>query len=225
VPRSEGHPAPPRLPPHLDRTRANELYDELALSEERIDGDFSGQCGLHMEIVHCHIEGSRFTAAHMTGARLVDVLVTNSDFSGVDLDGATLTRVRFEDCRMSGAILSRSFLHDVGFSSCKLDGINLRMSEARKVTFDHVDLGSADFYEAKLDGTRFFDCDLTEADFSKATAYNARLHGSTLVDVKGASALSGSVIDSTQVLPLGLQVLKSIGIRIDDDRDPSTKTA
>jgi uncharacterized protein YjbI with pentapeptide repeats len=157
--------------------------------------------------------------------RALDVCIEGSDLSGSDFDESTFTRVVFHECRLSGAVFSRCSFRDVLFSGCRLNQANFAMSETSTVMFEDTDLRESDFYAANLGGTRFFDCNLSGAQFSKATTTGVRFHGSTLTDLKGGQALAGAVIESSQVLPVGLAVLADLGIQVDDERDPPVHTA
>ena len=152
--------------------------------------------------------------------RAIDVRIEGSDLSGSDFDESTFTRVVFDECRLSGAVFSRCSFKDVLFSGCRLNQANFAMSDASIVVFEDTDLRESDFYAASLEGTRFFDCDLSGAQFSKARTSGARMHGSTLLELKGALGLAGAVIDSSQVLPVALAVLTELGMVIDDEREP-----
>ena len=88
---------------------------------------------------------------------------------------------------------------------------------SKQVVFDHCSLVNADFYGATLTTTAFDSCDLTNAQFSKASAGGARLIGSTLDGVRGATALSGVVIGGEQVLPMALSMFTELGITIEND--------
>ena len=176
------------------------------------------------------LERSRLVQAQLIGAassrlRATDVFIESSDLSGSDFDESTFTRVVFHECRLSGALFTRCELQDVRFSSCRLNQANFAMSEASIVVFEDSDLRESDFYAASLAGTRFFDCDLSGAQFSNARTPGARLHGSTLVELKGPLALAGAIIDSSQVLPLALGVLAELGVSIDDDRESPVQAA
>jgi uncharacterized protein YjbI with pentapeptide repeats len=217
-------PRPPRLPTQLVALASGSLSDELTLSDTLLTGDFSGQSAEDLELERSRIATTQFTGATLKRLQLTDVIVENADLSGADLDGSAFNRVEFRDCRMSGAAFTRCSFRDVLITGCRLDDANLRMSETKAVVFDGVDLRAGDFYGAKLDGTRFFDCNLTGAQFSQASTPGARFHGSTMLDVKGGQYLAGSVIDSTQVLPLALGVLSALSIEVDDDREPPVAT-
>jgi hypothetical protein len=212
-------PVPPRLPPEVPVHPDLRLAAGGDVNGITIEGDFSrGQFeGLLVEEVH--IVNSFFVAADLTRLRMVDVLVEGSDFSGADLDEADLSRVAFKNCRMSGASIPRSQLRDVVFDDVRLDDVNLRRSTGQRVLFEGVNLQRGDLHAAKLSSARFFDCDLRGLDLSEARLRGARFHGSDLSEMKGAEFLRDVVIDSSQVLPLAVQVLAGLQIRIEDSRE------
>jgi uncharacterized protein YjbI with pentapeptide repeats len=219
VPTQRRTPLPPRIPESLDIYTDGPLSDDRTISHSLIGGDFSAQAAVGVTLEQCRVIDAQFTGASLDRLRLTDVVVESSDLSGADVDQANLLRVEFRDCRMSGALFTRGRLREVSITRCRLDGASFRMSETSSVVFDADDLRAGDFYASKLVETRIFDCDLTGAEFSKASAPGLRLHGSTLYDVKGSDALSGAVIESSQVLPVALGVLSALRIEIDDDRD------
>ena len=122
---------------------------------------------------------------------------------------------------MSSTLLAQARLRDVTFSESKLDDVNFRMSQGDRVVFDDVNLRGADFYAAHLTSARFFDCDMSGTEVSQAILPRARLHGSLLSDIKGGEYLRDVVIDSSQVLPLALQVFRALDIRVEDEREAS----
>lgn len=213
-----GRPRRPRLR-DLTLSPITAATDGSDLVRVTLQGDFSGLRSPDITVEEAHILRASFVGAQLAGARLADVLVEGADLSGADLGEASLSRVAFIDCRMSGVQLDRTRLHDVSFAECKLDGANLRMSEADRIVFDHVNLRDAEFSAGRLASACFFDCDLGGADFSQALMPDARLHGSSLADIKGSEYLRDIVIDSTQVLPLALRVFAGLGIRMEDERD------
>jgi uncharacterized protein YjbI with pentapeptide repeats len=210
----------PRIPRLLESSSNVRLEDGAVLSECRIQGSFVDESAASVELQRCHVVDSLFTSCRLPDLRLVDVLIENCDLSGAVLDAAILTRVQFSDCRLSAVDLSRGSLRDVHFIRCRLDTANLRMSDLERVSFDDVDLRGADFVGSKLPGARVFDCNLEGADFSKVSAGEARIHGSIVTDIRGANYLTGVIIDSNQVVPLAVQLLSTMAIVVDDDREP-----
>jgi hypothetical protein len=95
------------------------------------------------------------------------------------------------------------------------------MCQGDRVVFDDVNLQGADFYAVHLTSARFFDCDMSGAEVSQAILPRARLHGSSLSDIKGGEYLRDVVIDTSQVLPLAVQVFRALEIRVEDERDAS----
>jgi uncharacterized protein YjbI with pentapeptide repeats len=214
-------PAPPRLPTSLAPLSASARRGDDYLSEQSVSGDFTGLDREEWIVERSRIVDARLVAATLHRLRATDVVIANTDLSGADLDESVLNRVVFKDCRMSGVILSRCTLRDVLFVDCRLDDASFRMGEAKAVRFEDVDLRRGDFYAALLEGTRFFDCDLTGAQFAKARTAGVRFHGSNLTDLQGGSDLAGAVIDSSQVLSVAMGVLSALGIRVDDEREPT----
>jgi uncharacterized protein YjbI with pentapeptide repeats len=137
---------------------------------------------------------------------MTDVVVDDVDFSGADLEDAVMTRVTFANCRFSGVLVPRARLRDVSFVGCRLDGVNLRMVNTERILFENVDLHDADLLSGEFLAARFFDCNLDAAQFSQALLPGARLHGSSVLGIKGAEYLRHVIIDSTQILHLALPV-------------------
>jgi uncharacterized protein YjbI with pentapeptide repeats len=207
----------PRVAAQLDAAAGLVLDEDAEWVDIEASGDFS-QC----RAADVAISGSRLARAVFTGAmldrvHLVDCVAEGCEWSGAVLDEGQLTRVEFRGCRMSGFVASRSRLRDVRFVDCRLDGASFRMAAGERVAFAGCDLRGADLTEAVWEQARFESCDLTGADMSRATLAGARLHGSTVDDLRGAGSLDGVVIDSTQLVPLGLGLLAAHHITIDDD--------
>jgi hypothetical protein len=219
VNRRNSRPQKPRLPSDLPFSSEPVVNDDLDLFQLTIQGDFSTQRGQEMTVEEAHVLRASFVGADLRRLRLTDVLVEGCNFSGANMEEASFCRVEFIDCRISGVLIPQARLQDVTFAGCKLDGANFRMLEAERIHFEHVDLRGAEFSAARLTSACFFDCDLSEADFSQAVLAGARLHGSSLDELKGGEYLRDIVIDSTQVLPLALRVFSALGIRIDDERE------
>lgn len=209
----------PRLPSDLPSSSEAVLTDGSELFQRTIQGDYSDQRCQEMTLEEAHVLHASFVGADLRWLRLIDVLIEGANFSGADMEEASFRRVEFIDCRMSGALIPRAALKDVTFTTCKLDDANFRMSEAEHILFDGVNLRGADFSAGRFNKACFYDCDLSGAEFSQAVVADARFHGSLLNEVKGAEYLRNIVIDSTQVLPLALQVFSALGIRVDDERD------
>jgi uncharacterized protein YjbI with pentapeptide repeats len=214
-------PTAPRLPAELSRSDITELDHDLEWSECLVTGDHANQAGEDIVITACRFEQARFTGATLERVRLTDALFEGCELSGTMIEEASFDRVEFRNCRMSGVVLTQSRLRDVRFVGCRLDDASLRMLTAERLAFEDCELARADLYASKLGAPRIFDCNLEGADLSKADLKGARLHGSTLDHVKAAPQLAGAVIDSAQLVPVGLQLLAAAKITIDDDRDPA----
>jgi uncharacterized protein YjbI with pentapeptide repeats len=213
---------PPRIDDVLEPVDVGGLGDGDGVTQSLITGEATGHEAADLDIAESRLVGCVLTAAVLERIRLTDVVVEGCELSGATLDEAALTRVELRDCRLSGLDLTDAKLRDVRFSNCRLDDGTFRMISTELVEFEEVNLERADFTAAKLGGARFFGCDLTGAEFSHADLRKARLHGSTILDLKGAAYLKGVVIDSVQIIPLAPQILKALSISVDDERDGST---
>ena len=212
-------PAPPRLPADLVHAEVAALGTDLRWEGLAISADFSGQATEDPEISGCRVTRSRFVNAEFVRARLSDTVFERCDFSAAVLTKAALTRVEFDDCRLSGADFSGVKMSDVRFHECRLVDASFRLSSGDRARFERCDLTNADLYAAQFPGGCFFDSDLTRAELSQASLVQARLHGSTLEAVRGAAALRGTVISSAQLVPVALEVLAVLEIKVDDERE------
>jgi len=220
--------AAPKLSPHVPMVSADlsqlddrtELSDDDEWSEVEVRGDFSGQSACDVEVHDARFNGARFIGTELERLHLTDVIIEGCDWSGALMEAADFTRVAFRDCRMSGTVLMRARLRDVTFERCRLDGANLRMLEGERVRFVESMMSGADLYGVRLPSTRFLSCDMQGIELTNAVVKGARFHGSTLDGITGGLALSGIVIDSTQLLPVAQLVLGALGIVVDDDPDP-----
>jgi len=107
----------------------------------------------------------------------------------------------------------------VRLDDCQLDDAGLRMVEATRVVVEGCAAPRLDLYRAKAAGSRWVDDDLTGADLSGADLSGAWLAGLALADLKGGSALRGTVIDPAMAIPVGAALLADAGITIDDPLD------
>lgn len=208
----------PRFAAPLTETRhaALSAHDEWRSEQVEAD-DLTGQHADHVEITGSVLRGVRLTGAGLEHLRLVDVLAVDCELSGAIVSESSLRRVEFRNCRMSGLVISDSKLRDVRFRECKLDDANFRFVKAERVVLDSCSLAAADFTEAAFTSSAFSGCDLRAAVFTKAAMTGTRLAGSTLDELKGASALRGVVVGTDQVLPLALGLFGDLGIVIRDD--------
>lgn len=178
-----------------------------------------------LEVAACRFSGADLTLASLDGCRMRDVVFVDCEASGATFEAVSMSRVEFRRCRLSGAILSRGHLRDVRFVECQMEGVELRVAQGVRLQFDACHLQEADFYGSTLEGARFFDCDLTHVELSHANVDGARLHGSKLERIRGISSLAGATISSAQAVPVALQLLATVGIEVEDEREPGEPSA
>lgn len=211
-------PHPPQVPAHLtEHAGHHDLVDEDEFDGDHIQGvEWSDTSVSDVVIRECRIERASLTGSELRRFKLTDVTFLDCELSGVVFEHLRASRVEFRLCRMAGVVMTNAVLADVAFNECRLDEANFRMTAAERCGFFDTRLGGADFYDADFRGGHFLRCDLKGVEFSKARLAGARLHGSDLTDVRGAVALAGATIGSTQSIPLGVLLLHELGIVVDD---------
>lgn len=221
--RSTGGPQPPRLLTRLTETLTLDERpgDGARWTGVEVGGELRGGTVADLEIAGSRVVGATFTGVEFEGLRVTDTVFQGCDLSGARVVEAQLVRVEFVDCRMLAFDAAQASLRDVVFRECRLDEANFRMSAGERVRFNRSMLRGADFYRARLPGVDLFDCDLTDVEVGRADLRGGRLHGSKLEGLRGADSARGAVIDSTQLLPMAVRVLASLGIAVDDEREPT----
>ncbi len=212
-------PQAPRVAAELTSGDGLVLDEDAAWTDVDVSGDFGQATAPDAAVLASRLTNVVLTGATLDRLHVSDCVVLDSEWSGVRADGCELTRVEFQRCRMSGLVLSRARLRDVRFVDCRLDTASLRMAQGARVAFEGCDLRGLDAYDLALEDARFEGCDLTGADLSGAALAGVRLVGSTLAELRGAKALAGAVIDSSQVVAVGLSLMAVLNITIDDEAD------
>lgn len=205
------------VPAHLEPLELDGLQDDDGWSEREIRGSAVAADAERVGISRSSLVGVRITAARLHRLELTDVTLTDCDLAGVVVDEATMVRVAFNRCRLSGADLGGAQLTDVRFTDCQLDDLGLRMVAAARLVVEGGSAARVDLYRARVPGSSWLRTDVTGADLSGADLARARLHGSTIMDVKGAAALKGTIIDPTQVVAVGIALIADAGITVDEE--------
>jgi uncharacterized protein YjbI with pentapeptide repeats len=201
-----------------DAVDVGSLPREASWEGVAVTGELVGGTLAEVDLDSCTFERCRLTGSVLERMHLSDVVFLDCDLSGVVLDEVRLHRVEFRQCRMTGVVTAGAkVMEDVRFTGCKLDEANFRMIAAKRLSFTECSLRRADLYAATVESLVLEGCDLTELDLSKADIPGARLAGSTLIDVLGAEQLRGAVIDAGQAVALGLLLLASHGIVVEED--------
>ncbi len=209
----------PRVAAQLDSGDGLVLDEDAAWHDVAVSGAFGPARAPDAAIIGSRLTGVALTGSVLDRLHVSDCVVSDSEWSGVAADGCELTRVEFRSCRMSGLVISRARMRDVRFVDCRLDAASLRMARGSRVVFEGCDLRGVDAYELALEEARFHACNLTGANLSGAQLTGVRLSGSTLAELRGAKALAGAVIDSSQVVAVGLSLMAALDITIDDEAD------
>ncbi len=211
---ASGPPAEPRLLAELD---------EVVLDPDRTpdlaDARITGIVGDDLDdvvLARCVVEGVRLTAVSLRRIRLTDVVLRDCELSGANLEEAQLVRVRIERCRAAGLDAGLLRATDVVVHETKLSEAGLRMTRWERARLEGCDLRGAELLEASLDHVELTGCDLTRVDLSRARMAEVVFRSCRLDEMKGASALAGASIESSQVVPVAVSLLSELKIRIDD---------
>ena len=203
----------PELEPvELDGLADHHGWSEVAATGSAIAADAEG-----VSFARSTITGVRFTGAQLHRLDLADVTVANCDFAGATLSEASFTRVAFVSCRLEGADLGGASLVDVRFTDCQMDELGLRLARTERLAVTGGSAVNIDLYRAWVRASRWHDVDLTGAQLSGAEMERARLHGSTVAEVRGGRALKGTVISPDQELAVGRALLADFGIAVEPD--------
>jgi uncharacterized protein YjbI with pentapeptide repeats len=200
--------------------------------ELEIDGDYDRVLFSGRSFTDTDAGGARFTECAFTGggldggrlrkARLSDVWFGETRLVAVDLAESSLTDTWFSGCVFAGVQAFSCAGRRVLFRGCKLDSVNFRDSKLTDVDFEDCVLRDVDFGSAKLVRVRFPGCQFANVDFTKATCSSVDLRGARLgtADTPGIKAgyasLSGTRIDSVQLMTLAPLLADHLGIKVTD---------
>jgi uncharacterized protein YjbI with pentapeptide repeats len=168
-------------------------------------------------IARARLIGVGLTGSRLRALRMTDVLLEAIEGSNADWAGSHLRRVAFLNCRITGLSLGESELEDVLFRGCKFNLGNLRFVKASRVTFEDCVLVDTDVQGAEIEDTRFTRCQMIRTDFDKAKLKNVDLRTNELRLTGGVDALSGTIIDTPQLMDLALPLAQAAGISVEDD--------
>ena len=198
-----------------------------------IDGDYDRVLFSGTTFADADAGGARFTECAFTGgtafdggrlrrARLSDVWFGETRFVAVDIAESALTDVWFSGCVFAGVQAFSCVGRRVLFRGCKLDSVNFRDGKLNDVVFEDCVLRDVDFGSARLSKVRFPGCQFANVDFTRAGCASVDLRGARLgtedtPGIKaGYDALSGTRIDSLQLVTLAPLLAHHLGITVKD---------
>jgi uncharacterized protein YjbI with pentapeptide repeats len=201
--------------------------------ELEIDGDYDRVLFAGCSFADADAGGARFTECAFTGgtgfdggrlrrSRLSDVWFGEARLVAVDMAQSSLTDVWFSGCVFAGVQAFSTVGRRVSFRGCKLDSVNFRDCKLTDVTFEDCVLRDVDFGSAKLSRARFVGSTLVDADFTRAECKDVDLRGARLgaEDTPGIKAgydsLSGTRIDTLQLMTIAPLLAHQLGIRVAD---------
>ena len=198
-----------------------------------VDGDYDRVLFSGAAFEDAEAGGARFTECAFTGgtgfdggrlrrARMTDVWFGETRLVALDMAESSLTDVWFSGCVFAGVQAFSCVARRVLFRGCKLDSVNFRDGKLTEVTFEDcvlrdVDFGSAKLAKARFPGSQLVNVDLTRATCSSVDLRGARLGTEDAPGIKaGYDSLSGTRIDSGQLMTLAPLLAHHLGIKVAD---------
>jgi uncharacterized protein YjbI with pentapeptide repeats len=166
--------------------------------------------------------GSGFDGGRLRRSRFSDVWFGETRLVAVDLAESSLTDAWFNGCVFAGVQAFSVIGRRVLFRGCKLDSVNFRDSKLTDVVFEDCVLRDVDFGSAKLTRVRFPGSQLTGVDLTRVSCSSVDLRGARLgtPDTPGIKAgydsLSGTRVDSLQLMTLAPLLAHHLGIMVAD---------
>jgi uncharacterized protein YjbI with pentapeptide repeats len=197
------------------------------------DGDYDRVLFSAASFEDSEAGGARFTECAFTGgtgfdggrlrrARLSDVWFGETRLVALDIAESSLTDVWFSGCVFAGVQAFSCVGRRVLFRGCKLDSVNFRDCKLTEVAFEDCVLRDVDFGSAKLAKARFAGSQFVNVDFTRTTCSSVDLRGARLGTEEapgikaGYDSLSGTRIDSLQLVTLAPLLASHLGIKVAD---------
>jgi uncharacterized protein YjbI with pentapeptide repeats len=130
-----------------------------------------------IDLACMELEGTSFTRALLSGARLEGVCAAHGLFRGASLRGASLKIASLLGADLSAADLREVHAEAVELSDAKLNGANLSGARLPKAQLHRADLSGATLVEADLSAADFSWAEIAGADFTGAVLERAGLRG------------------------------------------------
>ncbi|HEY1820306.1 MAG TPA: pentapeptide repeat-containing protein [Trebonia sp.] len=198
-----------------------------------IDGDYDRTLFSGQLFTDADAGGTRFTECAFTAgagfdggrlrrSRFSDVWFGETRLVTVDMAESSLTDAWFSGCVFAGVQAFSAIGRRVLFRGCKLDSVNFRDTKLTDVVFEDCVLRDVDFGSAKLTRVRFPGSQFTGVDFTRVTCSSVDLRGARLgsestAGIKGGyDSLSGTRIDSLQLMTLAPLLAHHLGIMVAD---------
>lgn len=216
------------IPPKLPQINEATFQDALILSEEASyshlvleNDDLSGQIADLVSIEHAHFKNIKLGGTKLKRVQISDARLESCELSNAYWPECSLHRIEIIGCRMIGFAASQSFMRDTLFKDCKLETADFRFTKFKATRFENCNLREADFQNADLHSVVFNNCDLRGSQMSGAQLSGTDLRGSELDGIGvPLENLKGVIIDSSQIVELGWNIAKQIGIIVrDSDQD------
>lgn len=209
--------------PVAPRVSAPDIPDALSPAEPGRSADLlacrlalSGEVDLaHATLEQCVVTADADTVV-MTGARVMDVEISDARVASLSLREAAIRRLRVAGGRIGTLDLSGARMDELELRDLRIDYLNLGAARAADVQVTNCTIRTLDLPQAQLTRVRFDGCDSHEVDTRGLRATDVDLRGLDAMAYTDANSLRGTTLSSFQVQQLATTLAGAVGIQIKD---------
>lgn len=204
----------PELPDLADG-RVSDLAERADLSGLRFAGlDLSGRDLTGSRFVECELSDLVVEDTKLTAVRLIDCSLENLDVPVLLAARPMWRNVSLRASRVGSAELYDGEWGSVVVTGSRLGFLNFRHSTLTDVEFNGCRIAELDLSGATATQVRFVDCDVETLTLTGARLKDVDLRGARISVIAGISAMSGTVIDETQLVELAPLLAAEAGITV-----------
>ncbi|MFL6098667.1 MAG: pentapeptide repeat-containing protein [Actinomycetales bacterium] len=204
----------PELPGLVDG-RVSDLGERADLSGLRFAGlDLSERDLTGSRLVECELSDVVLEDAKLTAVRLIDCRLENLDVPVLLAARPMWRNVSLRASRVGSAELYDGEWASVLVTGCRLGYLNFRHSTLTDVELNGCRISELDLSGATATQVRFVDCDVETLTIGGARLKDVDLRGARISAISGISAMSGTVIDETQLVELAPLLAAEAGISV-----------
>jgi uncharacterized protein YjbI with pentapeptide repeats len=202
--------------PDLDDGRLGDLSSRADLNGLRFhDLDVSGQDLSASRFVECELSELVLDDTKLSAVRLIDCRLER-----LDVPVLLAARPMWRNVVLRGSRLGSAELYDGEWASVLVTGCRLGYLNFRHSTLTDVELNGCRVAELDLSGAtatqvRFVDCDVETLTIGGARLKDVDLRGARIGAISGLSAMSGTIINETQLVELAPLLAAEAGIAVE----------
>ena len=207
------------LPPILSFTAPEVVPGEILSGDTTegvlLTGSLDGLDLSSTTLLECELDGVTLSDARLTGARIVETLVT-APFATKLVAGRTTWRdVRVTNPRWGLAEIYDSELTSVHIVGGKIDYLNLRDSRLTSVLLEGCQIGELDLRMTRMERVAVRDCRVGTIELDRSRSRSVDIRGSEFEVVNGIEGLRGVTIDDGQLAAFAPLFAQHLGIVVE----------